>query len=230
MKLVSAYAVLANGGFKVNPYLIEKIEDGEGNILFEAQPAIACRECTETPPEATPTTENNAGTSVYAEQVLDPRAAYLIDSMLKDVITRGTGRRARVLERNDLAGKTGTTNGPTDAWFSGYNTHMVATAWLGFDQFQKLGRNEFGGNAALPVWIDFMRLALDGVPENAPSLPDGLVIARIDPETGLLAKPGQSNAIFETFQEELVPAGQIDTSNPVTELENAESVDEFELF
>jgi penicillin-binding protein 1A len=231
MKLVSAYAVLANGGFRVTPYLIDKIEDDEGNILFQAQPAVACRECKEPILEMDTATEDSESATVYAERVVDPRTAYLIDSMLKDVIKRGTGRRAKALNRNDLAGKTGTTNGPTDAWFSGYGASMVATAWLGFDQFQKLGRNEFGGNAALPVWIDFMRLALEGVPEYTPSLPDGLVIARIDPATGLLAQPGQSDAIFETFPKELVPNQQQETSNsPDTPLENEVPVDEFELF
>ena len=124
--------------------------------------------------------------------------------MLKDVVIRGTATRANVLKRNDLAGKTGTTNGPTDAWFSGYNRDVVTTAWFGFDQKLPLGAREFGGSAALPVWIDYMRVALKGKPNHNWEQPEGLSTVRIDPVTGLLARPGQE-AIFEVFREENVP-------------------------
>ena len=140
-----------------------------------------------------------------APRVLSPRIAYQIDSILKDVINKGTGRRARALSRTDLAGKTGTTNGPKDAWFSGYSSHMVATAWLGFDQNYLLGRREYGGTSALPIWIDFMRVALDGKPETAAPLPEGLVSVRIDPKTGKRATESTRNAIFELFKTENVP-------------------------
>jgi penicillin-binding protein 1A len=122
------------------------------------------------------------------------------------VIKRGTGRRALTLGRNDLAGKTGTTNGPMDAWFSGYNRDVVTTAWVGFDNYTPLGRREFGGTAALPIWIDYMRGALRDSPDVQPPLPPGVVHVRIDPDTGLLARPGQQNAIFEYFREDQVPA------------------------
>ena len=140
-----------------------------------------------------------------APKVLDDRVNFIINDMLQDVITRGTGRKARALERSDLAGKTGTTNGPTDAWFSGYHPKIVATTWVGFDQNTKLGRNEYGGSAALPIWIDFMRDALKSVSEYKFSQPEGVVMVKIDPETGARAKPGDLDAIFEIFREENLP-------------------------
>ena len=136
---------------------------------------------------------------------MDERVNFIVDSILQDVITRGTGRRALVLERGDLAGKTGTTNGPMDAWFSGYNRDVVTTAWVGFDNYTPLGKKEFGGTAALPIWIAFMREALQDSPDVERELPPGIVHVKIDPDTGLLATPGQRNAIFEYFREEHVP-------------------------
>jgi penicillin-binding protein 1A len=136
---------------------------------------------------------------------MDERVNFIIDSILRDVITRGTGRRALVLERGDIAGKTGTTNGPMDAWFSGYNPDVVTSTWVGFDNYTPLGRKEFGGTAALPIWIDFMREALRGSPERERPLPPGVVHVKIDPETGLLAYSGQRNAIYEYFRIEYVP-------------------------
>lgn len=141
-----------------------------------------------------------------AERIIEPRLAYIIDSILKDVITRGTGRRARVLGRNDLAGKTGTTNDQKDAWFSGYNGNIVATTWIGFDQPQTLGRREVGGYAALPVWIDFMEEALAGMPQTPREQPNNLVTVRIDPNNGMRALPGQPGAVFEIFRTEYAPS------------------------
>jgi penicillin-binding protein 1A len=122
--------------------------------------------------------------------------------MLKDVIKRGTGIQAKKLGRSDIAGKTGTTNGPRDAWFSGYSPHLVASVWLGFDQNTLLGRREFGSSAALPIWMDFMRIALDGKPDVLPRQPDGIVTVRVNPATGLPAQPDDENAIFEIFKAE----------------------------
>jgi penicillin-binding protein 1A len=124
-----------------------------------------------------------------------------MNSMMRDVIQRGTGKRARVLGRKDLAGKTGTTNDQRDAWFNGYSRHRVAIAWIGFDDYSPLGRGEVGGRAALPAWIDFMRVALDGVPEEIPDLPPGMVTMRIDADTGEPVGAGDDNAIFEIFRE-----------------------------
>ena len=132
---------------------------------------------------------------------MDERVNFIIDSILKDVITKGTGQRALVLERSDIAGKTGTTNGPMDVWFSGYNRDVVTTAWVGFDKYTPLGRKEFGGTAALPIWIEYMRAALQDSPQVERPMPPGIVIVKIDPQTGQLANAGQRNANFRILQE-----------------------------
>ena len=140
-----------------------------------------------------------------APRVMDARVSFIIDSILKDVITRGTGRRALVLERSDIGGKTGTTNGPRDVWFSGYNRDVVTTTWVGFDNYTPLGRKEFGGTAALPIWINYMREALKDSPQQERPVPAGIVTVKIDPRTGQPASAGQRNAIFEYFKRETAP-------------------------
>ncbi len=151
--------------------------------------------------------------------------------MMRDVIKRGTGQRAMVLGRNDLAGKTGTTNDQLDAWFAGFNSSVVTVAWVGFDQVATLGGNETGGKAALPMWVDYMRDALQGVPEPEFVQPEGLVTVKIDPETGMLANIDQTNAIFEVFREENVPTQQAQSDAViVTGGEGGEPVVEEELF
>jgi penicillin-binding protein 1A len=124
---------------------------------------------------------------------------------MQDVIREGTATRARELGRKDLAGKTGTTNDQRDAWFNGFNQHLVANAWIGFDDNSKLGRGEVGGRAALPAWMDFMRVALKGVPDIQPTMPPEIDMVRIDPRTGALAAAGAEDAIFELFRSEDVP-------------------------
>jgi penicillin-binding protein 1A len=141
-----------------------------------------------------------------APRVMDPRAAYMIDSILKEAVKRGTGRRAMELKRDDIAGKTGTTNGPMDAWFSGYVGTLVTTTWLGFDQNTPLGKNEFGGSAAVPVWVAYMREIVKDLPRQERPRPEGLVSVRVDPKTGMLAAPGQPDAMFELFPLESVPS------------------------
>lgn len=233
LQMAAGYAVFANGGYKIEPYLVEKILNFDGHAVFEALPPTVCKGCDEGEYQAqldslTETSEpdpfSNEGDpfefpfeiksklgilepSDYpkAPKVLDDKVAYIMDSILKDVVKRGTGRRANALGRTDLAGKTGTTNGPKDAWFSGYNSHMVATAWVGFDQHTPLGRNEYGGTAALPIWIDLMREALKGKPNSHRAQPPGLVTVRINPETGERARIDDPDAIFETFRAEFVP-------------------------
>lgn len=200
MELATGYTALANGGFKVNPYFINRIELGtEEEPLFVAKPAIVCAQCIDH--NNSNDEENNT-----APRIMDERTHYLINNMLQDVVKRGTARRALTLKRNDLAGKTGTTNDQKDAWFSGYNQDLVASVWVGFDQPSSLGRWAFGGNTALPIWVDFMKVALEGKEEKSFPRPDGLVSVRIDPDTGLLAQPGQENAIFELFKQEQLPA------------------------
>jgi penicillin-binding protein 1A len=137
--------------------------------------------------------------TIPARQVVDKQTVFLIDSMLKDVILRGTGTKAKILKRSDLAGKTGTTNGPRDAWFSGYSPHLVATAWVGFDDNSMLGRNEYGGSSALPIWIEFMGAALADKPQIQRPQPNGIVMVKIDAKTGKRVAPNQTG-IFEFFK------------------------------
>ena len=248
LELAEGYAAFANGGYKVEPYLIERIETIEGETPYQAEPATVCRDCEEEPeaPSATeqaelleartleellavpgaelavsePKAEHPTHKSRPAPRILDPQTAFIADSMLRDVIARGTGRRARVLERSDIAGKTGTTNGPRDAWFAGYNPDIVTITWLGFDNYTPLGQNEYGGSAALPIWIDYMRAALDGKPDLPARRPDGIVTVRIDPETGKRAGPNDPDAIFEIFRVDNLPPlsgtsqGNGDTNSP----------------
>lgn len=161
-----------------------------------------------------------------APRVMDERVNYIMYTLLQDVIKRGTGKRALALKRNDLAGKTGTTNDQKDAWFSGYNNKLVANVWVGFDNPQTLGKSAFGSNTALPIWVDYMKTALEDMPESPIKRPDGLVSVRIDPETGNRAYPGQTNAIFETFRTENVPQ-QMEEA-PTTSFEDYEAGSEEE--
>ena len=128
--------------------------------------------------------------------------------MMMDVVRRGTGARAMQLGRHDLAGKTGTTNEQRDAWFSGYNDHLVTSVWVGFDNHDPLGRRDVGGRAALPVWMEFMAIALEGIEDKPPAMPEGLAQAKIDPETGMLARLDNSDAIMEIFQAGRLPPMQ----------------------
>jgi penicillin-binding protein 1A len=218
LQVASAYAALANGGYRVQAHLVREIRRVSGEVLERPEPLRACPECTSMaqPSPAEPESieklvAQGAGPSpappvALAPRVMDPRAAYMIDSILKEAVKRGTGRRAMELKRDDIAGKTGTTNGPMDAWFSGYVGTLVTTAWLGFDQNTPLGKNEFGGSAAVPVWVAFMREVVRDLPHQERPRPEGLVSVRVDPQTGLLAAPGQGNAIFELFPLENVPS------------------------
>jgi len=261
LELVTAYAVFANGGYKVEPYLIDRIEDADGNILFQANPATVCEDCEplETPQEAAagsnmqlasgnsaekvaqsselesnPNGVNNQelgpqegyldtgevdenGEPIlvqqprYAKRIITKENVYVMTSIMRDVIQRGTGRRARQLGRGDLAGKTGTTNDQRDAWFSGFNPEVVTTAWVGFDTPKTLGAVETGGRAALPMWINYMREALKGVEEKQFERPSGLVTVRIDPETGLAVSAGNPDGIFEVFPADNVPQSMADS-------------------
>ena len=125
--------------------------------------------------------------------------------MMKDVVKYGTAKKAKVLKRSDIAGKTGTTNDQKDAWFSGFNREIVTVSFLGFDDHSSLGKKEFGSSAALPMWIDYMKTALRGAPITSLEEPDGLVSAKIDSKNGLLASPDSKNSITEVFRKENVP-------------------------
>ena len=165
--------------------------------------------------------QNMAAKPTAATRVISEQNAFLIRSMMMDVVRRGTGKKAMELGRNDLAGKTGTTNEQRDAWFSGYNNEIVTSVWVGFDSHEPLGRYEVGGKAALPIWIDYMRVALNDVPDQTPEIPEGITQARIDPVTGLLARIENPDAIMEVFDMGSLPsmedAIEGDQSDAVTE-------------
>ncbi|GGJ05274.1 penicillin-binding protein 1A [Halopseudomonas pertucinogena] len=209
LQMAVGYALIANGGYAVSPWLIERIEDAEQNVIDFTRPVVT--------PEAAPaqqarinaysglTTDEALPQPELAEQVIDPRTIYQLNSMLQDVITRGTGSRARALNRQDLAGKTGTTNDQKDGWFAGYNGDYATVVWVGFDQPSPLGRREYGSTTALPIWTDFMAAALEGRPEHSQPQPEGLVSVRIDPYTGRSARPGTPGTLLEIFKEEDMP-------------------------
>jgi penicillin-binding protein 1A len=156
-QMVGAYAVFANGGYRVNPYIISRITDDSGKVLAQAKPVKAGDETI---------------------RVIDARNAFIMNSMMNDVTRFGTAARAgATLKRADLAGKTGTTNDHVDAWFAGYQSSLVGIAWIGFDQPRKMGGQETGGVAALPIWISYMQRTLKGVPETTPRPPEGLINA-----------------------------------------------------
>jgi len=230
MQMVNAFTVFANGGYRVTPYFISRVEDANHNVLEQAKPAVICRECeTQGNPPAAATTDTAANTDqpVYAPRVLSPETSFLMASMMQEVIRAGTGRGALVLGRKDLAGKTGTTNDYRDAWFSGFNSEVAATAWVGFDQPVSLGRGETGGRTALPVWIDFMRVALAGVPEKPLPVPETMVRITINSETGKPTTPDDPEAMEEYFapgtetpQELPGTEGETDGATPARPTEN----------
>ncbi|MBO6812489.1 MULTISPECIES: penicillin-binding protein 1A [Marinobacter] len=219
MELARGMAVIANGGYDVEPYLIETISDFNGEIIYQAPKTILCDEnCNEIAEQAIPETdESDAATPANASQdnreppevrvmprLADERAVFILHSMMQDVIRRGTGRRALALGRDDIAGKTGTTNEQKDTWFAGFNHDIATTTWVGFDQPAPLGRREFGASTALPIWLDYMEVALEGAPSSLMPRPNGIVNIRINPETGQRARPGE-DGVFEVFREEDAP-------------------------
>ncbi len=201
LDMATAYSALANGGYRVKPYLITRVEDSQGNILSQSAPATVCETCVLE--NQTFTNETNGLNA--AERIMTPQNNYIMNSLLRDVVKYGTGRKAMSLGRNDLAGKTGTTNDQVDAWFNGFHPELVAISWVGFDKPRSLGRYETGGRAALPMWIDFMKVALKGLADTPLEVPVDMVTVRIDPETGKLARPDATNAIYETFREQMAP-------------------------
>lgn len=189
LSIATGYAVFANGGYKISPYFIEEIIDYNNKIIFSETPNMVCESC-------------SIKHDHIAPRVLDERNVYMINSMLADVVSLGTAAKAKKLERFDLAGKTGTTNDQKDNWFSGFNSDLVTTVWVGFDNPQSLGNKEYGATTALPIWMNYMAKALDNKPEKIMPQPDGLVMAKVDPKTGFLVSSAQSNAVFELFKNE----------------------------
>ncbi|MEO8171296.1 MAG: penicillin-binding transpeptidase domain-containing protein, partial [Oxalobacteraceae bacterium] len=159
LQMAGAYSVFANGGYKVSPYIISKITDADGNVLSQVAPDKAGD-------------ENN--------RVIDERNAFLMDSMLKDVVSHGTATKALVLKRSDLAGKTGTTNDSIDAWFAGYQPKLVGIAWMGFDKPRNMGNRETGGGLALPIWINYMQKIINTLPVEERPIPNGIITANGD--------------------------------------------------
>jgi penicillin-binding protein 1A len=161
MQMASAYAVFANGGYRVKPYLVRKVLDNKGNVLHDAKPTVA---------------------GANAERAIDERNAFLMYSIMKDVVTAGTATRAMALGRRDLAGKTGTTNDHFDAWFAGFQPNLVGVAWIGFDNPADLGNDETGGKAALPIWVNYMAKALKDAPQLEPKVPPGIIVVGLEGE------------------------------------------------
>ena len=239
MEMVSAYAVLANGGYRIQPYWITRVEDDQGNVIDQPAPWVVCRQCPQ--PEdvklALKEYENNSDQqsdepqTKVAVRVLSSENHFLITDMMRDVIRRGTGRKAQSLDRSDLAGKTGTTNDFRDAWFSGFNRQVVTSVWMGFDQSQTLGRGEAGSKAALPIWIDFMRTALEGQRQHFFRQPETVVSHWIDPESGEQVPESFPGARQEYFMrnQPVVPESEISgspTPIPVPPAVNGSPVDE----
>jgi len=179
MQLTSAYSIFANGGNQVAPYFIEKITDQQNKSIYEAP---------------TP----------HLTRVITPQNAYLMTQAMQSVIQTGTAKAALVLQRSDLAGKTGTTNNQVDAWFAGFNSNLLATVWVGYDNSQQ-SLHEYGAQAALPIWISFMKDALAGQPLATMAQPADIVSERINRKTGLAASANDKNAIFEVFDKNALP-------------------------
>ena len=239
LDMAQGYAVIANGGHAIKPYVIDAIYGPDGETLYRADPAIVCDKCvprepefrfedeTEDPltleemveiatvyqPDATTAPELFEDVNV-APQVISPQNIFLIQDMMRDVVRAGTGRRAMALGRNDLSGKTGTSNDRRDAWFGGFNADLATIVWVGYDDDLPLGPGEEGSRTALPIWVEFSRIALDGVPENQMPMPEGIVSVLIDRETGCPAKSGQRNVVFEVFREGHVPKCDIADAAP----------------
>ncbi len=219
LKMSEGYAVLANGGYRVEPYLIDRIEESGRQVIHLARPATVCAGCPQPPGE-----ETTAAGLPVAPRVISAENHFMMNSMLRDVIRHGTGRRAMGLGRNDLAGKTGTTNDQRDAWFNGFNRQLVTNVWVGFDSNAKLGRGEVGGRAALPAWMYFMEYALQDIPEQPLKMPPGIIQVRIDPASGKLAYAGQEGAIYEYFPRGRVPTETAPRSLDVPGEENKLSI------
>ena len=234
MEMATGYSVLANGGYRIEPFLVTRV-DTINRLYYEAEPITVCRTCkVEAEPVVTDDAVDNSDNSTLATLsaplentiknpaplVMSPQVNYIINDILNDVIWKGTGRRARVLKRQDLGGKTGTTNDSKDVWFMGFNPDVMTGVWVGMDNYSTLGRWEYGANVALPIWIDYMRVALDGKPERKHSQPEELVTLKINSSTGKLARQGDPKAIFEIFRKDKAPQqGYEDTAPSLNDSE-----------
>jgi penicillin-binding protein 1A len=233
LQVVTGYAAFANGGYKIEPYFIDRIEDYNGQVVYKSTPKQVCPNCeaaaasvptaptaadpdapapepVTAPPPDGPYPPSSWAPSLIPEalrapRIITPQNDWLMDDMMADVIKRGTGVRARVLGRSDIAGKTGTTNLDRDAWFNGFNQQIVATVWVGFDQDLPLGEKEEGSFTAVPIWINFMREALRGTPDVPRPRPDGLVQLKVSAHSGLVGGGNEPDAINEWFLADHLP-------------------------
>jgi penicillin-binding protein 1A len=245
LQIASGFTVFANGGYRINPYYLDELKNSKNETIFKAEPIRVCRECSHVTVDSKINSEQisdsdaanalepekpnaSVSQSKIAQSILDPRVNYIMDSILADVITRGTAQAALSLGRSDIRGKTGTTNEQVDAWFTGYNGNIVATAWIGFDTPQTLGKAEYGAVAALPIWLTFMKGALAGTKEKTLPRPNNLVTVKINSQTGEAAKPGDKDAIFEIFLEESAP--QLSSTQQNTSIKDDASIKPEELF
>ncbi len=203
LDLAAAYAVFANNGYKVEPYLIDKITDTEGNILLQATPAAV--------PSKTDTQDKPL--AITAPRIISEEVAFLMNTALRSVVQDGTARGARVLNRQDIAGKTGTTNDQLDAWFAGYSPDMVTTAWVGYDSPNSL--HEYASRVTLPLWVDFMREALKNKPDQPLEVPEHIITKKINPKTGLVDASQSASSINEYFREDLIPGDATTQSEPL---------------
>jgi penicillin-binding protein 1A len=266
MQMATAYAVFANGGYRVDSYFIDRIEDASGKVVYQADPKFVCDTCDagetrQTGASSAPVTARSVGNEEsltaggpegeeaqaavsadpnrepanplpplaaadrIAPRVISPQNDWIMNDMMHDVITRGTGIRAGIaLHRSDISGKTGTTNGPVDTWFNGFNPNIVASVWVGFDQERPMGEGEEGSRTAVPIWVNFMREALRGQPDRPRPMPPGLVTVRIAPKTGALAADNETDAVAETFMEDHQPqVGLPGSAVPATVPQNPSS-------
>lgn len=220
LEMASAYSIIANGGYRVLPYVIERVEDRKGEVIYQANPKVVCANCSapETSADtndATPGIADEAalshkqsaaakGSANIAPQAISPQTAFLVTQAMQEVVRSGTGAAVRALGRSDLAGKTGTTNDYVDAWFSGFNSDLETTVWVGFDKPQPL--KEYGARVALPIWMQYMGAALAGTPEHTMAVPAGIVSAKIDPQTGAAASSG---GVDEYFAKDHMPSNTL---------------------
>ena len=224
-----AFSVFANGGYLVQPHIINSITNQAGELVYQDRHVQVCPDCAPqqldsqeqlvaealSPEALSWQTSDQPQPVIPAPRVIDAENQFIIESFMKDVVNRGTGTKAKALGRQDLAGKTGTTNDQMDAWFNGYQRNVVTNVWVGFDTPQPMGRGEVGGRVALPIWIDYMAVALADEPEYNRPVPPGIVSARVDRDTGKLLKPGEPNGILEYFKVGNLPAdsGEQSTSD-----------------
>lgn len=234
LEVATGYAVFGNGGFAVEPYFIDRIEDRDRVLVARASPTVVCRECEEVTPTESFALRGIEDTNL--EDISDPKAnpsarvaprvvpgenIWIMNSILRDVIRFGTGRKALALKRRDIAGKTGTTNDQRDAWFSGFTSRVATTAWVGFDKLDPLGRRETGGRAALPMWVDYMRTALDGTPDEIRSRPRNVVSRRVSRSTGQVADVGEDDTMVEFFRAGRTARRVASSANGRTEIQGA---------